>query len=405
MMKRIFLGTALLCISLAFWSCTPSLGSDSSGGVAGDLRGDVTWSTDTYVSGNLIVYGKLTISPGVTVTLANDVELVVDGTGGLYALGTADKPIAFKAKDSSEGWDCISFTENADTNTLSHCDISGAGSDGGYAIVFTSIGSAEAGIDNCAIHGNKGGGIDASYADSGTRILSNRFYGNSGFPLSINQKVACDSTNLFHEGVSAAAASASNCVEFRGEVSQAVEFSIKERPYYIPDGINVSSALTVDAGVTVWVGDGKRIVIEGNNSSFSAEGTADARIGFCARNGTDKWDCLYFDEYADVNSLKYCSISGAGSLGAYALTYSSVGSISATLAHCSFFGNLHGGIGVQYSGSTAAIQTCQFGDNGDSAAGIYDIYSYGYDISAAVSDGNTAISGTNALTVHDSSLD
>lgn len=45
-MKRMPLGAALLCVSLAFWSCTPSLGSDSSGGVSGELRGDVTWSAD-----------------------------------------------------------------------------------------------------------------------------------------------------------------------------------------------------------------------------------------------------------------------------------------------------------------------------------------------------------------------
>jgi len=392
-MRRTLLGTALLCLSLAFWSCTPSLGSDSSGGVSGELRGDVTWSADTYVSGDLVVYGKLTINPGVTVTLANDVELVVDGLGGLYALGTADKPIVFKAKDSSEGWDCISFTEAADTNSLVYCDISGAGSDGGYAIAFSSIGSAEAVITNCAIHGNKGGGIDASYADSGTKILSNRFYGNAGFPLSINEKVACDSSNLFHEGSSAAAASTSNCVEFRGDVSadRTVKFDITELPYYLSSGLVDYGSLTIDPGVTLWMGAQARITISGVDSIFQANGESGKAVEFCARIAASTWDCVYIAEGADANSFSYCDFSGADSgSGHYAVyVYSQYGT-AISLDHCSFDGNKAGGLDVYWCPVISDITDCTFGDNGDSGGNPpYDLL---YKAGLTLGGGNTGSS-------------
>jgi hypothetical protein len=254
---------------------------------------------------------------------------------------------------------------------LAYCDISGAGSDGGYAIAFSSIGGAEAVIANCAIHGNKGGGIDASRADSGTKILSSRFYGNSGFPLSINQEVACDSTNLFHEESSAALASISNCVEFSGDVSadRTVKFDITEVPYYLSKTIVDYGTLTVDPGVTVWMGAQAMLTISGADSIFQANGESGKIIAFCPRIAASTWDCVYIAENADANSFSYCSFSGAdsGSHNYAVYVYTQYGT-AIGLDHCSFDGNKAGGLDVYCCSDISHITDCTFGDNGDSGS-------------------------------------
>lgn len=371
----------IAALALTVYACSPSTpaatddgSSDTPSGVSGDINGDVIWSTDTYVSDDVAVYGSLTVAPGVTVTLAKDAEIEITTNGTFRAVGTADKIITFKGATTS-GWSGIYFNAGADNNTLEYCDISGAGSYGYYAISGSSAGGEKFAINHCVIHDNLKGGIDASYAASGS-VLASRFYGNAEFPAVINENITLDSTNSFAKPGEATASSPVNCVKFYGDISasKTLTFDITEVPYFDETSIDIYGTLTINAGATVWMGDHAYIDIN-DTGSLKANGTADKGIAFAPRRSTDVWNQLYFYDGSDGNTLTFCTVTGGGADAKYVIEFQSTGTgVTATIDRCSIYGNAAGGISAEYNQNGLAIADCAFGNNGDSASGpIYDI--------------------------------
>lgn len=401
-MKKFSIIPSIAALALAIYGCSPTTpaasddsSSDSTTGVSGDITGDVTWSKDTYVSDDVDVYGSLTIAPGVTVTLAKDAEIEITTNGTLKAVGTADEMITFKAATAS-GWSGIYFDEGADNNTLDYCDISGAGSYNYYPIGCSASGGEKFTISHCVIHDNLKGGIDASYAASGS-ILSNRFYGNAEFPAIINENITMDATNVFAKSGEATASSTINCVKFYGDISasKTLTFDITEVPYFDETSIVIYGTLTINAGATIWMGDHAFIDIT-DTGSLKANGTADKGIAFAPRRSTDVWNQVYFYDSSDGNALSYCSFTGGGASSKYALEFYSAGTgIAATVDHCSFYGNAAGGISAENDQNGLVISDCTFGNNGDSTSGPrYDIY---YTTTGVTVTNPSAISDTNAF--------
>jgi hypothetical protein len=400
-MKKFSIVLSIAALALAIYGCAPTTpatsdsgSSDSDTGVSGDINGDVTWSKDTYVSDDVDVYGSLTIAPGVTVTLAKDAEIEITTNGTLKAVGTADKMITFKAATAS-GWSGIYFNAGADNNTLDYCDISGAGSYNYYAIDCSAAGGEKFTISHCVIHDNLKGGIDASYAASGS-ILSNRFYGNVEFPAVINENITLDATNVFAKSGEATASSTVNCVKFFGDISasKTLTFDITEVPYLNESSIVIYGTLTINAGATIWMGDHAFIDIT-DTGSLKANGTAAKGIAFAPRRSTDVWNQVYFYDSSDGNTLSYCTFTGGGASTKYVLEFYSTGTgIEATIDHCSIYGNAAGGIYAEYDQNGLVISECTFGNNGDKASGPYDIYYH--ETGVTVTNPNV-ISGTNDL--------
>lgn len=367
--------------------------SGSEEGIRGTLSGNVTWSEDVYVSGDIEVAGTLTIEPGVTVTLADDVRIYV--TGALIAEGTGDgdddytdgdELVVFRAENPAEGWGGFYIGEGSDTNSFAYCDISGAGSDGEYAVDFDSAGGGEAVFSRCLVHGNSGGGIDASFADSGTSVLSCRFYGNGGFPLVATEAVEFDDSNLFSAQGGSTSSSILNCVEFLGDISESTTttFDITEVPYFLSNGLNVYGTLTISEGVTVWMGDNTTL-FTGGTSTLTANGTSGARISFGPRESSDAWQHVCIGEDSNANAFSFCDFTGAGAGNLYAVSFDATGDNEAEFDNCSFDGNAYGGITTAYALS-ATVTNCAFGDNGDDAGGPYDLY---YSSSNTTQNGNT----------------
>ncbi len=404
-MKKKPLSLGLFALILAAWSCGPTIPANvppSQTGVSGSITEDTTWSENTYVSGNVDVYGNLTIAPGVTVTLAKDAEICVYDTGNLAAVGTAERPIVFKAATDS-GWSGIYFTRGARGSELEYCDVSGAGSRDNYAIACSAAGYDQFTVKHCVIHDNAKGGIDAQHAAAGTGILQNRFYGNAEFPAIINENASMDSTNAFAKAGEIAASSPVNCVRFTGDISSGKDmaFDITEVPYFNESSIEINGRLAINAGVTVWMGNDAFIDV-GETGSLVANGTQTKGVRFAPRRSTDVWKALYFYSGSRGNALSYCAITGCGADSAfsrYALEFESRDSVGvqATLDHCSLYGNAMGGIHAEDSQDGISISSCSFGDNGDSASGPYDIY---YDGTGVTVTDATAMQGATAVTTN-----
>ena len=120
-----------MCIPIAFpWTQ-----------VSGVIPGNTTWTLDNspyVVDGSIMVPNGffLTIEPGVTVLMALDTELHIEGT--LWANGTRQNPIAFKRKTPDERWHRIRIRTTG-AASLHNCIITG--SKHGITLHDTSAGS------------------------------------------------------------------------------------------------------------------------------------------------------------------------------------------------------------------------------------------------------------------------
>ena len=105
MRKVIFLLILSLSVTIVYGQLQ---GSGTHGdGYYGTMEegGDVTWSSDTYIAGDIIVDDeKLTISAGVNIIFqAEGADLIITATGQLEADGTSESMITFTADDDDDG--------------------------------------------------------------------------------------------------------------------------------------------------------------------------------------------------------------------------------------------------------------------------------------------------------------
>jgi len=103
-MKRIVFLTIFSLVSTVIYSQLSGDGSYSNPW-SGTLDGDMTWSGTKYINGDITVDDEtLTISAGATIIfLAEDVDLIITGTGKLIASGTAESMVTFTADDDNDG--------------------------------------------------------------------------------------------------------------------------------------------------------------------------------------------------------------------------------------------------------------------------------------------------------------
>jgi hypothetical protein len=109
MKKVLIFLLVLICIPFPIFGIT---GNGSFGSpYSGPLTSNMTWIGTTYVNGDVTVNGfTLTISPGATITfLVAGANLIITGTGQLFANGTASNQITFTNGTSNSSWGHISF--------------------------------------------------------------------------------------------------------------------------------------------------------------------------------------------------------------------------------------------------------------------------------------------------------
>jgi len=89
--------------------------------ISGHIKGNTTWLTDTYITGDVTVDNDatLTILPGTIIKFVSGTELKINGT--LIAQGSSSAPIQFTSAGSSN-WSGIKF-ENSSSGTLKYCEI------------------------------------------------------------------------------------------------------------------------------------------------------------------------------------------------------------------------------------------------------------------------------------------
>jgi len=144
-------------------------GTGTGGGAAGGCVtrlvsgvGDVTLTAacgGVALEGEVVVDGKLTIEPGVTITAGKDARLTVGDAvaGSLLASAAADKPITFTSADKQPGaWQGVVLGAMNSGSTLKHVVLEFAGRDDGASLI---IDGEAATVQDSSFRDGKGFGL------------------------------------------------------------------------------------------------------------------------------------------------------------------------------------------------------------------------------------------------------
>jgi hypothetical protein len=216
--------------------------------------------------------GVLTLAPGVMIKLNSGSSLDIAADGTLNATGSAVKPIYFTSiKNDSVGgdvngdggqstpsptgdWKNIDFSDNG--SSLKYCVISYGGLSAKYVV---SADNATLKVENCTFAYNNGGtlfdkgALNLFATKTGTVVKNNIFYGNT-LPLSIDNNLSLDSSNVFFNPANPAEGNAYNGISVSGgSIEVAVAWSETEVPFITTSwmAINDGASLTLGPNVAI----------------------------------------------------------------------------------------------------------------------------------------------------------
>lgn len=124
--------------------------------------GDVTLTTAcgaVALEGDVVIDGRLTIEPGVTITAGKDARLTVGdaAAGSLLASGAAEQPITFTSADKQPGaWQGVVLGASNSGSVLRHVVLEFAGRDDGASL---SIDGEAATVQDSSFRDGKGFGL------------------------------------------------------------------------------------------------------------------------------------------------------------------------------------------------------------------------------------------------------
>ncbi len=278
----------------------------------GPITGTTVWTpagSPYVVQGAAIVYGSLTIQPGVTVQFQSAGAMMVEAGGALIASGVSGQPVTFTSaaqRPARGDWVGLSVA-NQGTLSLVRCNIGFAGY-GGMAAVNMGMGNSE--ILGCTIH-------DCRYA-------AIRYAAPSVVSHYRNLTLQNNGTN----GIDVAG----------GNITGSVAWPSTGYPYYVLGSLNVygtQAAFTVAPGSTLYFARATSLKVL--NGSLVAAGTSTQPITF---DGAPKssgapaqagsWSGISISQSPQVE-LYNCNVRHAGQYGYAAV---SLANSQAVMANC-----------------------------------------------------------------------
>jgi hypothetical protein len=317
---------------------------------------DMGMDVDYVFTGGLVhvnANATLKVMPGVDIQFTNTGGGISVAAGGcLQMQGTAAERIRLFGSTTAS-WLYLEIYGYTD-NILEYCDLINGGSSTSYGVIWTSSNS-KLSMNHCTIDGSKNYGLDAG---NGTEIPS--FTGNSitncaVAPVrlgSLPSVAAFDNTSEF-------AGNTNNYVQVNGgTVSAPLTVNPLKVPYYMNANPNINAALTVNAGVTFWMGNDVGFTI-GGTGRINVNGTAANRVKFTRPAGQS-----YYWNFIDIYGLG-CTFAYTdfeyGSNGSYGAIYLE-SRVSASFSNSSITNSRYWGVEMA-SGSSMACTAVTFSNN------------------------------------------
>ncbi len=372
---------------------------------SGDMYTDVSWTrgignafvvivdSDIYVNEGAL----FTISPGVTVKLANDKSLVINGT--LNASGTSDKKIIFTGtKEEADWWKNINIKDKG-TATFNYCEILY----GGYwdRCNIYKNGSGSISVSNSTIGYSSDAGIRINTGYSSATFANNTFVKNNrgvwlGLGASYDDTAATFTENGYDVYADPGTIQAGTATVWGPGNGNSV---------YLESGNSVAegASLTIRPGTIVKFPNDGYLDIQG---TLDATGTADARIRFTGSTEEPDWWKDILVRWKGNATFDYCDIWYGGYLdhcNIYKVDTGTLTISNSTIGGSSYYGILVGRnsgeisitnttfnsnayCGIDLDGGTAAITSCTF--TGNQQSGVIQRPQYFFDYSANTFTGN-----------------
>lgn len=237
--------------------------------VDADITADTTWlGTKIYqVTTSIDVSARLTIQPGTTVKLDDDVYIVVRESGAIVADGgSATMPITFTSSSlTPAGGDWGGITLQDSGSTFRHCAFLYAGANGRPALGIENESNAT--VTGCVFAHHKtpadaideAAALDASEAGPSTVISANVFY-DDRVPLRVNVRFSVE-TNTFDNALAAPTAPQpskynATFIAGCGRVASAITWVPLAVPYVVGDSTTACNYLVVEQSGSLTIGTG-----------------------------------------------------------------------------------------------------------------------------------------------------
>jgi hypothetical protein len=317
-----------------------------------------TYASHVRVTDN----ANLIVQPGVTIQFAKvGGGLTVESSACIKMQGAADNRIRLTGGASKGSWDCLSIYSYAD-NMLEYVDFVNGGNSTYYGAVWLEI-ESKVSMNHCLIDGSKAYGF---YSRQYAAIPS--FTGNTikncdiapVFFYSLSSASGLDATSVL-------TGNANDYVHIDSyTVRAALTINAAGVPYYISQNISVEAPLTLNAGVTFWMGNGKKLSVTNPNGSLTVKGTAAQHVTFTRPAGTSYyWDGIKINILG--STFDYADLEYGGNTNNEGIIYVSAG-LSCTLSNSSVKKSKDWGVVLSRSSSNPASISCTkvtFSDNAD----------------------------------------
>lgn len=288
----------------------------------GTLSDDAQWAAPGIplrLTGNADVESALTLSPGLTIEMAQDTEFVVHTAGSLNAEGTADAPITIRGIQDERGyWRGLSVESKASANVMRHCAIEhgGArgwsGSDESVATVWLPDQSKLV-ISDCTLRRSEGAAL-TSFGGADISGFANNTIEDNRQTIKVAPEMVdeIEASNTFVDN-DEAYVRVGRPGGIDDTITTPATWHALEIPYRAIDRFFVAADWTIEAGATVEVIQDRQIVIE-VGGSLHAVGTPNDPITFTGAEALPgHWKGLHVLSASANNELQHVVLSYGGS--------------------------------------------------------------------------------------------
>ena len=267
---------------------------------------------DYVVTGSYTITAAVSIQPGTVIVMKPGAQIVIEGSGSLKSIGTAELPIRFTGESKVAGsWNKLLFKSNNSNNQLIHTIVEHGGGDNSYnASVYCYL-NGRLRMNHLTVRNGRNYGVLVYSNDFVVDQFANVLIHNTQLaPV----KVQAQQFGIFDETF-VAHSNGFNRIEIEHDVITLNTTVNKTTvPYFIRSGfIDVQADLSLNPGVNLIMGPNTGFSIL-SNGSFKAIGTALENIsiiGEQALNGY--WNNIRFtNSFSLNNEMQYCTISHGG---------------------------------------------------------------------------------------------
>jgi len=293
---------------------------------SGEITADEVWTHDTgphLITDNLSIQAKVTVEPCVRVEIAPAVRVNVEEKGALIAEADAERPILFTAQEASP-WGHIHVSDPG-VARFRHVTLENGGANGttysGATLVVTANDKrplkTPVRVENVTVQGSVGLGVlmrglsGFSEGSTGLTVAGSGASSEFSYPV----RMAPEAASTLPEGTyTNNAVDAIDLFAVPQDVQANVTWPARGVPYRIDENIVITGGghLQVAAGVTLSLGEGVSLIVEGLGAGeLETQGTSALPVVVERADPKLAWGSLRVEQGSQMR-LAHTKLRGGG---------------------------------------------------------------------------------------------